>query len=111
MYNSRLERLRILQKKIVRIITKSPYLAHTNPLFSSESILKIDDIIKLEVASFMYLFDNNQAPSTFDNIFKRNNEIHEHNTEDNQTNIVPPREGLNSDRTIFYFVHGTTGME
>ena len=79
-YNSRLERLRILQKKIIRIITNSPYLAHTNPLYSSESILKLDDIIKLEIATFMYLVENNQAPSTFENVFKHNNEIHSHNT-------------------------------
>jgi len=58
--------------------SNSPYLAHTIPLFNSESILT--DIVKVEVASFMYVFDNNQAPSTFDKLFKRNNEIHQHNT-------------------------------
>jgi len=61
-YHIRLERLRILQKKVIRIITNSPYRAHTNPLFKSESILKIDDINILNTSTLMYLFHTNQLP-------------------------------------------------
>ena len=44
----------LLQKKIVRIITKSDYLAHTNPLFKATNILKITDIHKFMIATKMY---------------------------------------------------------
>ena len=39
-----LDRLLLIQKKIVRLITKETYLAHTNPLFYRTSILKVDDL-------------------------------------------------------------------
>ena len=39
-----------LQKRIIRIITKSPYKAHTTPLFKKLNKLKINDICKLEIA-------------------------------------------------------------
>ena len=34
----------VLQKRAVRIITESEYLAHTSPLFKSLAVLKLDDI-------------------------------------------------------------------
>ena len=53
-YTTYLTPLRLLLKKIVRIITKSDYLAHTNPLFKDTKMLKLDDITKLEIAKLMY---------------------------------------------------------
>ena len=42
-----------LQKKIVRIITHSSFLEHTNPLFKEFSILKLFDLNKTYIASYM----------------------------------------------------------
>ena len=53
-YNNHLDRLLLLQKRAIRIITKSPYLAHTDPLFFSNKVLKIHDIYKLQVGLYMY---------------------------------------------------------
>ena len=45
----------ILQlKEIIRIITNSNYLEHTNPLFKQTKMLKLDDVSKLAIATFMY---------------------------------------------------------
>ena len=44
----------LLQKRIVRIITYSHYLAHTNPLFHANSILKIKDIYRYKLGIHMY---------------------------------------------------------
>ena len=41
-----INRLNILQKKAIRIITKSRYNAHTSPLFKNLNILKLDDLYK-----------------------------------------------------------------
>ena len=38
--------LRMLQKKTERIIKKSHYLAHTDPMFSKLKLLKLDDLYK-----------------------------------------------------------------
>mgnify|MGYP000542503182 CR=1 FL=1 len=43
-----------IQKKVVRIITKSDYLAHTGPLFHRTEILKISDIYVYQVAIYMF---------------------------------------------------------
>ena len=81
---SNLNRLKKLQKKAIRIISLSTFRSHTNPLFKAESLLKLEDIISLSTVSFMYLFNNNELPRTFDNVFQLNNEIHTYNTRRSQ---------------------------
>ena len=46
----------LLQKKLVRIITKSNYFAHTDPLFHSTGILKITELYEFHLA--VYGFKN-----------------------------------------------------
>ena len=58
-YRCYLKSILLLQKKLVRIITKSEYLAHTNPLFFETGILKIEDLYEYHVA--IYAFKNRQS--------------------------------------------------
>ena len=44
----------ILQKKCIRIICGADYLDHTNPLFESTKILKLEQIHILSCAMFIY---------------------------------------------------------
>ena len=53
-YISLLDPIKILQKRIIRIITDSPFLAHTSPLFKDMSMLKIRDIYSLHCILYMY---------------------------------------------------------
>ena len=46
-YLTQLRRLILLQKRIVRIISKKAFDAHTNPLFKNLMILKLEDIYSL----------------------------------------------------------------
>ena len=46
----------IVQKRAVRLISFSPYLSHTDPIFKSLQILKLNDIYKYSVALFIYKF-------------------------------------------------------
>ena len=48
--DSLLKPLELLQKRCVRLITKSPFLAHTDPLFKQYKILKIRDLYKFRLA-------------------------------------------------------------
>ena len=57
-YDSHLEPLFLLQKKAIRIINKAPYLAHTNPLFLSNKILKLKDLFKYNLCLHIYLNPN-----------------------------------------------------
>ena len=67
-YQSRLETIRKLQKKIIRIITFSDYRDHTLPLFKKLSILPIDEInkekcpTKLDCLIYEMLFIRNMKP-------------------------------------------------
>lgn len=49
----------LLQKKIVRIICGSDFLAHTTPLFKELKILKIPDIHKYMLGTRMYKLTTN----------------------------------------------------
>ena len=51
-----LQKLFISPKKVIRIITNSPWGAHTHPLFRRLSILKIEEIHKFQVACLCIRF-------------------------------------------------------
>ena len=53
-YSSHLKPLELLQKRCIRQITKSPYLAHTEPLFKRNGLLKLCDIYKFKIATYSY---------------------------------------------------------
>ena len=57
-YDIHLKPLELLQKRCVRIITKSTFLAHTDPLFQRCKILKIRDLFKYRVALRAYKDQN-----------------------------------------------------
>ena len=62
------QRLLNLQKKSVRTITKSHFLAHTDSLFKELKILKVDDIFRQHQFTFYYKFKNNMLPNCLSNI-------------------------------------------
>ena len=66
------EKLKILQKKALRILSQSHYLAHTEPLFKKEKILKIEDIFKLHSYKLYYNFMNNNLPFSINQLFQIN---------------------------------------
>ena len=79
-YPTHLQTIFVLQKRALRIITKSSFLEHTHPLFKSARILKFFDQVKLEIGSFM--FKNNANP-----MFERL--MHNYNTRF-RNRLIPP---------------------
>ena len=73
-------RLHILQKWALRAVNHSEFRSHSNPLFIKYNQLKIDDLCKLNIVTFMYKYCNNLLPSTFNLLFKTNSENHSYNT-------------------------------
>ena len=61
-------RLEKLQKKAIRLITNSKYIAHTNPLFKRLQLLKFVDIFKLRDLKFYYNLYNGLLP-VYRNVF------------------------------------------
>ena len=79
-YAYSIDRLRILQKKAIRLVKNVNYNSHTQPIFKELSILNIDSIIDIELMKFMYKYDNNMLPVTLNNLLIRSNEIHNYET-------------------------------
>ena len=72
----------IIQKKAIRIICKAKYNAHTDKLFKSLNLLKVDDIFKLQCLKFYYRLRKNMLPNYFSSNFRftRNADMHDRQT-------------------------------
>ena len=79
-YPSRLNKLIILQKRIIRIAFLLPYLEHTKPIFIKFKILNIFQINQYLTAVLVFDFFNSQLPQCFDNFFIKNSNIHKYPT-------------------------------
>ena len=60
----------MLQKKAIRIINNSEYLAPTNPLFINNHILKLEDLVDLNIAIIMFKAHHNNLPPCMQRLFK-----------------------------------------
>lgn len=69
-----------MQKRIVRNITKSEFLAHTSPLFKELNILKFDDINYLETIKVIYNYEHGNLPISLLAKTPKCTDIHEYNT-------------------------------
>ena len=92
----------LAQKKIIRIITNSDFLANTDPLFEKTGILKLEDIFKLQMASLMWDFENGALPQCFSRYFTKVNQRHSHSTRFASSNKFSTTQGFNTN------VHGKT---
>ena len=79
-YNTNIQPLRLLQKRIVRIITFFKFDAHTNPLFLELKILKLIDIAKFNTAIFMYQYAQGMLPDVFHSFFTFTTRRHKYST-------------------------------
>jgi hypothetical protein len=91
--DTELNKILVLQKKSVRMMTKNDYypqvpgpLITTNPIFKELGILKVDDVFKLHVTKFIFSCLLRITPSIFHDWFTLNHTVHNHNTVSN-TNI------------------------
>ena len=85
-YKTHLGSLLTLQKRIIRIITKSQYLASTAEKFTSLKILKIYEVYKLRTGTFMFLFSKRSLPKIFDRFFEFRT-LHTYSTRNTDSNI------------------------
>ena len=79
-YQSSLDPLIKLQKKIIRIISFAGYKDHTPSIFKKLSILPFGQINEEKTALFMFRYFNKMLPATFDSFFTLNRDFHSHHT-------------------------------
>ena len=71
-YKTNLQRIIILQKPVIRMVNKSYYNAHTEPIFKKLNLLKFPDIHLTHLGQFMFSFKKAILPRKFENTFTIN---------------------------------------
>ena len=69
-YPSNIKKLKLLQKRAVRIIDKKPYLYPTNSLFIKYNILKFEDIVREQCIMILLAHIRNTLPCPIYKLFK-----------------------------------------
>ena len=69
-----------LQKRALRTISNSSYLSPSKPLFERYNALNIFDMYDKEAGIFMYKYNNNMLPHSFDGLFTEHQSNHSYNT-------------------------------
>ena len=65
LWGTKLDTIYKLQKKTIRIITGSAYLAHSEPIFKNYNLLNVLDLYKLKMLKFYYNLTYGLLPSYF----------------------------------------------
>jgi hypothetical protein len=79
-----------LQKIALRLITNTPRGMSTLKLSKTLRILRLPEIYTYSATLFMFKYNHNMLPSSFDHLFHRNNTYHQHNTR-GSSNLRPPK--------------------
>ena len=74
------QRIQKIQKKCVRIICASKFNSHSEPLFKSLNLLKVEDIFKCQSLKFYNKHINKKLLLYFSDMFISNSSIHDYNT-------------------------------
>jgi len=85
-------KITLLQKKAVRIISNARYNDHTEPLFRELKILKLDDIYKLKLNKFMFSLNSGLLPSPLSNMIISNRDVHVHYTRNRNNPHIEQRQ-------------------
>ena len=75
-----LQIISVLQKKCLRIINFAQFNSHTNKLFFDNKIIKLEDIIKLQLMKLVFDFKHKNLPDELSNLFRLNSEINSYYT-------------------------------
>jgi hypothetical protein len=101
--NSSKNRLALVQKKAIRIVTCSKYNAHTLPLFIEHKILPFEKIIKQGKLLFMHSVYYDYAPHSFNNTWVKHEErLGDYNLRNDDLYVLPvPRIELFKKLTLY----------
>ncbi len=74
-------RIMKLQKKAVRIVQLSSFNAHTEPIFKTLELLKVEDILRLQLLKFYYKYRHETLPYYLQRLpFNQITNIHDYPT-------------------------------
>ena len=76
-------------EKVIRVITFSPFLAHTDPIFKKFNILSLNNLIFSRIGIMMYKYSKGLLPEVIGEMYRQNNYIHSHRTRSKDFLRVP----------------------
>ena len=79
-FKSYFQKLFVLQKKIIKVMTFNKKTAHSTPIFPDIQVLKIDDIRQLQLLTFVYDCLNKLARTYFHHYFVKCSQVHSYST-------------------------------
>ena len=79
-YLTNLNNAVIVQKKLIRIITCSPFRAHTEPLMFANRLMSLSNINFYMTCIFVYQCLDGCAPDIFNDFCASNRNVHDHET-------------------------------
>ena len=85
--DSKIKRIQTLQNQLLKVLSKKDYRFSTDSLHNEFDILKIKDIVKQEVITFVHNFFSNSLPPVFDGYFETLASNHNRNTR-NGSNLI-----------------------
>ena len=75
-------------KKCVRIITRSHYLEHSEPLFNHLYILPFKKLVIHRIALLMFKYSIGVLPTPIHSLFTRNDDYHHYNTRNRDSLLI-----------------------
>ena len=97
-----LDRILVIQKRIIRIINHTDRLGHTDHLFYSNNVLKIYDLYHLRLGCFLYQLGRGELPTVLSLLFSKNVQFHSYPTRQLLSFHLPLLRTLFKQRTIIY---------
>ena len=91
-----------LQKKAIRLISKSSYNSHSAPLFHKLNVLSLSDICQLQTGMFMYKCKNRLLPRYITDLFPINASIHSYQTRSSNDFHFPKIRTSYAKSTLFF---------
>ena len=88
-----MKRIQTLQNQLLKVLSGKDYRFSTDKLHDEFELLKIKDITKQEIASFVHKFFSNSLPSVFSGYFETLASNHNRNTR-NGYNIIKIRKSF-----------------
>ena len=79
-YETSINPVFLLQKRVLRAITFENFTSHSTPIFSDLKILKLHDLVQLKLLTFVYESVNKISPTCFHNFFKSVASVHQYGT-------------------------------
>ena len=101
-YPSHLQSLITIQKKLIRLITKRNRWSHSSPLFRDLKVLKLQDVIKLNSALFVFKSVNGLIDSPIPYQYRI---LNRYNLRNQNSLIVPPHQSRQTE--LFIHVRGS----